>query len=73
MLRLLKHICGDGDLGAIAALSIVFVPFNPTAENMARYLLEVIGPQQLVGTGVGLVSVTVEETRKCSASALNYL
>lgn len=48
--------------------SIVFVPFNPTAENMARYLVEVIGPKQLAGTCVELVSVKIEETSKCSAS-----
>lgn len=48
--------------------SIVFVPFNPTAENMAQYLVEVIGPQQLAGTCVELVSVKIEETSKCSAS-----
>lgn len=50
------------------AESIVFVPFNPTAENMAQHLVEVIGPQQLAGTGVTLVSVRIEETAKCSAS-----
>lgn len=49
--------------------ALVLVPFNPTAENMAKYLLEVIGPRQLEGTGVWLVKVEVEETRKCSASA----
>lgn len=49
--------------------SIVWVPFNPTAENMAQNLLEVIGPQQLKGTGCRLVAVTVEETRKCEATA----
>lgn len=48
--------------------SIVFVPFNPTAENMAQHLVEVIGPQQLKGTGVELVQVRIEETAKCSAS-----
>lgn len=48
--------------------SIVYLPFNPTAENMARYLVEVIGPQQLEGTGVTLTSVRIEETAKCSAS-----
>lgn len=47
--------------------TIVKVPFNPTAENMALYLLEVIGPEQLEGTGTVLSAVTVEETRKCSA------
>lgn len=44
------------------------VPFNPTAENMAAYLVTTIGPQQLRGTGVTLVEVTVDETRKCSAT-----
>lgn len=48
--------------------SLVFTPFNPTAENMAQYLVEVVGPQQLAGTGVELVSVRIEETAKCSAS-----
>lgn len=43
------------------------VPFNPTAENMGKHLLEVVGPQELKGTGVQLVKVIVEETRKCSA------
>ena len=49
--------------------SIVSVPFNPTAENMAGFLLEFVGPQQLSGTGVTLTRVTIDETRKCSASA----
>jgi 6-pyruvoyltetrahydropterin/6-carboxytetrahydropterin synthase len=43
------------------------VPFNPTAENMGKYLLEVVGPKLLDSYAVGLVSVQVEETRKCSA------
>lgn len=49
--------------------SIVLVPFNPTAENMAEYLLSRIGPRELDGTGVTLIRVRVEETRKCSAIA----
>jgi 6-pyruvoyltetrahydropterin/6-carboxytetrahydropterin synthase len=48
--------------------SVVWVPFNPTAENMAEYLVRVIGPQQLHGTGVKLVSCKIHETRKCSAT-----
>lgn len=48
--------------------SIVWTPFNPTAENMAQYLVEVIGPMQLEGTGVKLVTCRVEETMKCSAT-----
>lgn len=49
--------------------TVVIVPFNPTAENLANYLLTVIGPDQLYGTGVELVRVVVEETAKCSAEA----
>jgi|SRR5215831_4477987 len=49
--------------------SIVQVPFNPTAENIAEYLLQEVGPVQLEGTGVSLVEVEVSETRKCSARA----
>jgi len=49
--------------------SIVWVPFNPTAENMAEHLLKVVGPKQLEGTDVILTIVRVEETRKCSATA----
>jgi 6-pyruvoyltetrahydropterin/6-carboxytetrahydropterin synthase len=58
----------DGNPSGLFGESIVFVPFNPTAENMAQHLVEVIGPQQLAGTGVTLVSVRIEETAKCSAS-----
>ena len=48
--------------------SYVWVPFNPTAENIAKYLVSTVGPTQLSGTGATLVSVCVEETRKCSAT-----
>lgn len=48
--------------------SIVAVPFNPTAENIAEHLVKVVGPRVLDGTGIVLVHCEVEETRKCSAS-----
>lgn len=48
--------------------TVVIVPFNPTAENIAQHLVEVVGPAQLAGTGIKLVHCDVEETRKCSAS-----
>jgi 6-pyruvoyltetrahydropterin/6-carboxytetrahydropterin synthase len=48
--------------------SVVFVPFNPTAENMAQYLVEVVAPLRLMGTGCTLIKVVVEETRKCSCT-----
>lgn len=48
---------------------IVWIPFNPTAENIAKHLLLTVGPKQLEGTGVRLTKVIVEETRRCSAEA----
>ncbi len=60
----------DDLLPALSLLpGLCMVPFNPTAENMAIYLLDVIGPQQLARTGVQLTKVTVQETRKCGATA----
>jgi 6-pyruvoyltetrahydropterin/6-carboxytetrahydropterin synthase len=47
--------------------SVVEVPFNPTAENLALYLIGVVAPEQLRGTGVRLIKCAIEETRKCSA------
>ena len=44
----------------------VIVNFNPTAENMGQYLVDYVGPQQLVGTEVVLTKVIIEETRKCA-------
>lgn len=48
--------------------SLVKLPFNPTAENMAEYLVNTVGPHVLQGTGVMLLECRVEETRKCSAA-----
>lgn len=56
----------DADL--MLADSLVWTPFNPTAENMAEYLVQEIGPQQLAGTGVVLVKCTIDETMKCSVT-----
>jgi len=48
--------------------TVVWTDFNPTAENMAEYFVEVLGPQLLAGTGVSLFCCQVDETRKCSAT-----
>ena len=48
--------------------TVVKTPFNPTAENMAGYLLTIIGPLVLSDESAKLVEVTVEETAKCSAT-----
>lgn len=65
-------VYGDDDralrLIEMDVLGTILVPFNPTAENMAQHLVEVVAPVQLSGTGAKLVRCTVEETRKCSAT-----
>lgn len=55
-------------LGCIDGVTICPTEFNPTAENMAKFLVETVGPMQLDGSGVVLTSVDVEETRRCRAS-----
>ena len=40
-------------------------PFNPTAENMAKYLLQEIFPDLLAGTGVTISRIELEETENC--------
>lgn len=45
---------------------VMIVDFNPTAEAMAEHLLNA---HWELGDGVRLVSVVVDETRKCSAEA----
>jgi 6-pyruvoyltetrahydropterin/6-carboxytetrahydropterin synthase len=48
--------------------TVVAVPFNPTAENIAKYLVDIVAPAVLNGTGCRLIKCRVEETRKCSAT-----
>lgn len=57
-------------LEAIRDLSsqrIYTLPHNPTAENMALYLLEEICPRLMRGTGVTIGRVTLQETPNCTA------
>jgi 6-pyruvoyltetrahydropterin/6-carboxytetrahydropterin synthase len=58
------------------SIGVVWVPFNPTAENMAYYLLvhgnNLLGEAHASGKmefPVQVTEVVVEETRKCSARA----
>lgn len=48
---------------------IYLMPTNPTAENMADFLLRVICPMVLAGTGVEACRVVVIETENCWAEA----
>ena len=46
---------------------IILCDFNPTAENMGKYLCEVVGKKELKNTGCKLIKCKIQETRKCSA------
>ena len=65
----------EKDENAISALEMVQptrlfrMPYNPTAENMARYLLEQVCPQVLEGTGARATSVRIWETDDSYAEA----
>lgn len=43
------------------------LPYNPTAENMARYLGEAVAPRVLLDSGVRVVRVELWETENCKA------
>jgi 6-pyruvoyltetrahydropterin/6-carboxytetrahydropterin synthase len=65
----------EEDANALAAIRLVeptkyfVMPYNPTAENMARYLLEVVAPAMLGDLGVVARRVTVWETEESCAVA----
>jgi len=67
-----RFLVWENDVRASALCAVdpfvVKVPFNPTAENMAEFLVERVGPNRLAGTPIVLVEVRIEETRKCSAT-----
>ena len=44
------------------------LPYNPTAENLAKYLLWISNDSLLEGTGVRLCEVTIWETENCFAT-----
>ncbi len=52
---------------AITSQAIYRLPWNPTAENMARYLAERICPTLFADDGIRCVNVRVQETPNCYA------
>jgi len=68
-------VLGQEDENGIQAAKLVeparyyVMPYNPTAENMARYLLDEICPKLLEGTGVRATKVVIWETAEAFAEA----
>lgn len=53
----------------ITKQTIFYLPTNPTAENMATYLLETICPTLFAGMNIRCVSIRLQETPNCSVVA----
>lgn len=67
-------IAGEDDHAVIDAVNrlgskLFILPYSPTAENMARYILEVVGPAELSEVGIVITKVTFWETENCFAEA----
>lgn len=71
-----SFLISDSDDNARNALKMVVpsryfeLPYNPTAENMAKYLLEEVCPNILDGTGGRAIRVRIWETDESYAEAL---
>lgn len=63
----------DRELGEVIAAKtgqrIFYMPTNPTAENMAEYLLQQIIPMLFKGKLVNCTRVLLQETPNCSVTA----
>ncbi len=71
-----NFVCNSEDVHMIQAMRSVpgirepfILPMNPTAENLADYLLRVVCPRELKGTNVTVTRVRVWETQNCYAEA----
>lgn len=54
----------------VPSWKLYILPYNPTAENMARYLLEEVAPILMRGEAVAITKVVVWETENGYAEAV---
>jgi 6-pyruvoyltetrahydropterin/6-carboxytetrahydropterin synthase len=68
-------VLNEEDENGLAAIKIVeprryfVLPYNPTSENMATYLLRVVCPKLLAGKGVTATKVVIWESDESFAEA----
>ena len=55
-------------INAIQKKDVFVLPYNPTAENLCRYLVENVLPYIKLGRELKVVGLEIEETPRCSAS-----
>ena len=53
----------------ITGQTVFYLPSNPTAENMAAYLLEIICPKLFTDMNIKCVGIRLQETPNCSVTA----
>lgn len=58
---------GDS-ISAHTKQSIFYLPANPTAENMAAYIFDVVCPELFKGRNIRCTGITLRETPNCRAS-----
>lgn len=59
---------GD-NIANITKQNIYYLPYNPTAENMAKYILEEICPKLFMQNHLKCIEIEIKETPNCSAIA----
>ena len=71
-----SFICSSDDVEMIRALKTFndtpkayILPYNPTAENLAKYLLNDICPDLFKGVPITIYKIDIWETENCYASA----
>lgn len=62
----LKHAFGEHEM--LIGQKLFLLPTNPTAENLADFLL-VLGRTAVQGLGIEITKVVVQETENCTAEA----
>ncbi len=55
------------NIATITGQKIFYLPYNPTAENIARYLLDEICPKLFLGQNINFPKIRLYETPNCFA------
>lgn len=69
LLSALRVQKGHAEAPSLGMQKYYVMPYNPTAENLARLLLEQICPMLFKDSNVAAIEVRVEETENCYATA----
>jgi 6-pyruvoyltetrahydropterin/6-carboxytetrahydropterin synthase len=58
-----------GAITDVTEQRVFLLPYNPTAENMARYLHETVCPSLFAAAGIRCTQIRIHETQNCYADA----